>query len=136
MQKISITEKSLQVDDDMGSQSILIELLDRRSLKYPSSHVLECIKVIFDIFSKIAGHKVQFENFYSGRTKLVQLACATMELEHGTLWRFVCKCNISWWDILRKLFIAVSNCLLSNKVKNYNVLVLKRDNSKPTKFKN
>ena len=122
----------------MGSQSILIELLDRGSLKYPSSHVLECIKVIFDIFSKIDGHKVQFEHFYSGssRTKLVQLACATMELEHSTLWRFVCKCNISRWDILRKLFITVSNCLLSNKVKNYNVLVLKRDNSKLTKFKN
>ena len=55
--KFLVTEKSLQVDDDMGSQSILIELLDMGSLKYPSSHVLECIKVIFDIFSKIDGHK-------------------------------------------------------------------------------
>ena len=92
----------------------------------------------FDIFSKIDSHRVQFDNFYSGssRTKLVKLACATMELEHSTLWRFICKCNISRWDILRKLFITVSNCLLSNEVKNYNVLVLKRDNSKLTKFKN
>ena len=71
------SEKSLQVNDDMDSQSILIELLDRGSLKYPSSHVLECIKVIYDLFSKIDSNKVQFDNFYSGssRTKLVQLAC-------------------------------------------------------------
>ena len=69
----------------------------RLSSHEPSSHVLECIKVIFDLFSKIDSHKVQFDNFYFGssRTKLVQLACASMEeLEHSTLWRFVWKCNV------------------------------------------
>ena len=51
--KFLCTEKSLQVNDDMGSQSILIELLDRGSLKYPSSHVLECIKVLLTYLAKL-----------------------------------------------------------------------------------
>ena len=60
------------------------ELLDIGFLKYPSSPVLECSKVIFEIFSPINFHKQRFENFYSAssRTNLIHLACATMELEH------------------------------------------------------
>ena len=70
------TEKPLQT-----------KLLDRGSLKYPSSYVLECVKVIFDIFSKIDCNKAQFDKFYSSssRTKLVNLACTTIELELNTL---------------------------------------------------
>ena len=37
---------------------------------------------------------------------------------------------MSRWDILQKLFVTLSNCLLSNKVKTYNAMVLGHDNYK------
>ena len=131
------TNTSIQLNNDMDIQFRLIEFVDRGSLKYPSTSVIESAKVIFDIFSKIDCNKKQFEIFYSGfpRTKLIQLACATMEIEHSEIWRVWCECNTSRWDILRKLFLTISNCLLSNKVKTYNSLVLRHDNSKLTKLR-
>ena len=47
------TEKSIQVNDDIGNQFRLIELLDRGSLKYPSTCVIDITKIIYDIFCKI-----------------------------------------------------------------------------------
>ena len=57
----------------MGNQFRLIELLDRGSLKYPSSCVIDVAKIMYDIFSKIDSRKKLFESFYSGSssTKLV-----------------------------------------------------------------
>ena len=40
------TEKQIEVVNDMGSQFILNELLDRGSLKYPSIAVSECAKIV------------------------------------------------------------------------------------------
>ena len=70
------TNTSIQLNNDMDTEFLLIEFVDRDSPKYPSTSVIESAKVIFDIFSKIYCNKNLFENFYSGfpRTKLIQLA--------------------------------------------------------------
>ena len=46
------TEKQMEVVNDMGSQFILIELLDRGSLKYPSIAVSECVKLFTKLLLK------------------------------------------------------------------------------------
>ena len=40
------------------------------------------------------------------------------------------------WDILKKIILTVSNCILSKKVKYYNNMVVKSDNSKLKKYSN
>ena len=74
----------MYLNDDIGNQFRLIELLDRGSLKYPSSCVIDITKIIYDIFSKIDSRKQLFKNFYTGssRTKLVQLACIRTETKY------------------------------------------------------
>ena len=79
-----------------------------------------------------------FREFYSGlsRIKLVQITCITTETKYSDIWRVWCNCSMSRWDILRKLLVTLSNCLLSNNVKTYNAMVLSRHNSKLKKFQN
>ena len=113
------TEKSIQVNDDISNQFRLFELLDRGSLKYPSTCVIEISKIMYDIFCKIDSRKELFENSYTGssRTKLVQLACIRTETKYDNIWRVWCDCSMSRWVLLQRLFVTLSNCLLSNKVK-------------------
>ena len=132
------TEKSIKVNDDIGNQFRRIELLDRGSLKYLATCVIDITKIIYDIFCKIDSRKKLFENFYTGSfpTKLVRLACIRTETKYGNIWRVWFNCSMSRWDILQKLFVTLCNCLLSNKVKTYNAMVLGHDNYKLKKFKN
>ena len=52
-------------------------------------------------------------------------------------WRECCDdCEVWLWDILKKIILTVSNCILSKKVKNYNNMVVKSDNSKLKKYSN
>ena len=95
------TEKSIQVNDDIGNQFGLIELLDRGSLKYPSTCVINITKIMYVIFCKIDTRKELFVNFYtdSSRTKLFQLACIRTETKYGNIWRVWCYCSMSRWVI-------------------------------------
>ena len=68
------------------------------------------------------------------RLKTPELACIRTETKVGNILRVWCDCSMSRWDILQKLFVTLSNCLLSNKVKN--AMVLGHDNYKIKKFKN
>ena len=88
-------------------------------------------------FVKLIVDKL-FENFYTGssRSKLVRLACLRTETKYGNIWRVWCDCSMSRWDILQKLFVTLSNCILSNKVKAHNAMGLGHDNYKLKKFKN
>ena len=45
-------------------------------------------------------------------------------------------CEVRRWDILKKIILTVSNCILSKKVKNYNNMVVKSDNSKLKNYSN
>ena len=36
-------------------------------------------------------------------------------------------CDVSRWDILRKLVFTTTNCLLANKIKNHKSIVISRD---------
>ena len=107
--------------------------MDRGSLKYPSTCVIDITKIIYDIFCKIDGRKKLFENFYTGSSRT--LACIRTETKYGNIWRVWCDRGMSRWDILQKLFVTLCNCLLSNKVKTYNAMVLGHDNYKLKKFK-
>ena len=70
--------------------------------------------------------------FYEGscRQKLVQLSLLVVEEKYCEMWRQWCVCMVSKWKILKKLFTTVANCILSKKVRNFNSLVVGRDNSK------
>ena len=44
------------------------------------------------------------------------------------VWKSNCyTCDVSKWDILRKLVFTTTNCLLDNKIKNHNSIVISRD---------
>ena len=99
--------------------------------------MIDITKIIYDIFYKIDSRKKLFENFYTGssRTKLVRLACMRTETKYGNIWRVWWDCGMPRCDILQKLFVTLCNCLLSNKVKTYNAVVLGHDNYKLKKLK-
>ena len=43
-------------------------------------------------------------------------------------------CTNSKWEILKKIFTTVANCILSVKVRNFNDMVVGRNNAKLQKF--
>ena len=44
------------------------------------------------------------------------------------VWKSNCTtCDVSRWNILRKLVFTTTNCLLVNKIKNHNSIVISRD---------
>ena len=132
------TEKQMEVVNDMGSQFIIIELLDRGSLKYPSIAVSECAKIVYETFIKINSSEILSKNFFVGpcRTMLVRISMKLIEDDLIGKWRKWCDCKAWRWDILQKIILTVSNCILSKKVKNYNTMVVKSDNSKLKKYSN
>ena len=52
--------------------------------------------------------------------------------EHIGKLRELCDCKVWRLDILHKLVMTVSNCILSRRVNNFNALVAKSDNTKLT----
>ena len=44
------SDKLLEVNNDVGSQYTLIDLVDRRSLKYPSRCVVKYVKIAYETF--------------------------------------------------------------------------------------
>ena len=130
------TDKSLEVNNDVGSQYTLIDLVDRGSLKYPSRCVVDCVVILYEVFIKIDNCNTLNKEFYSGqcRTKLVQLSMKMITDKYSDMWNDWCQCNVWNWDILKKLCVTWSNCILSKRVQNYNTVVLKRDNTKLKKY--
>ena len=52
-----------------------------------------------------------------------QLAVQLINETGSEAWRERClECNILGWDVLRKLLTPITNCLLSNKVKNAQII--------------
>ena len=126
--------KDIQVLNDTGFS--MIELLDRGSLKYPSELVYQALIIMYEIFLKIDNHSNLSTLFYQGacRGKLVQLSLFVVEEKYSEIWRQWCVCKVPKWEILKKIYTTVANCILSKKVRNFNSLVIGRDNSKLQKF--
>ena len=133
------SEKQMEVVNDMGSQFILIDLLDRGSLKYPSIAVIDCVNIVYETFMKIDSSELLSKKFFVGpcRTILIRISMKLIEDELISNWRECCDdCEVWRWDILKKIILTVSNCILSKKVKNYNNMVVKSYNSKLKKYSN
>ena len=67
------TDKTMQVSNDVGSQYILVDLLD--------SDVIDCATIIYKTFIKIDYSEVLRKEFYTGstRTKLLELILIIIE---------------------------------------------------------
>ena len=78
---------------------------------------------------KIDTSEIQF---YAGpcRSLLVRISMSIIEEKYIGKWRELCDCKVWRWDILHKLVMTVSNCIISMRVKNFNALVAKSDNTK------
>ena len=64
-------DKHLELVNDVGSQYILVDLLDRGSLKYPSLAVIECVNTIYETFIKIDTSEILCNKFYIGPCRVV-----------------------------------------------------------------
>ena len=87
---------------------------------------------MYELFLKIKSHPGLSKSFFEGscRRKLVHLTILVIEKKHSEVWRDWCTCAVPKWEILKKLCNTVANCILSKAVKNYNAMVVGRDNSK------
>ena len=136
-QDLLSSDKHLEVNNDVGSQHILIDLVDRGSLKYPSAYVVKCVVIMYETFLMIDTCDSLSKAFYSGQSRslLVSICMTIIAERYGDVWKdWWCFCGIWNWDILKKLVITWSNIILSKRVRNYNFMVLKRDNTKLKKY--
>ena len=74
----------------------------------------------------------------SSRDILVQLTLIFIgEICDDDIWRSNCvNCDTCRWKVVRKLVFTVENCIIANKIKNYNSLLSSRaiENRKLKKF--
>ena len=64
----------------------------------------------------------------SSRKILVQLTLIFIgEIGENDIWRSNCtNCDTCMWKVVRKLVFTVANCIIANKIKNYNSLLSSR----------
>ena len=98
--------------------------------------MVKCVKIVYETFLQIDKCESLCKEFYSGSSRSL-LACISLSIiedRYSDIWKDWCFCGVWNWDILRKLCITWSNIILSKRVRNYNVMVLKRDNTKLKKY--
>ena len=110
-QDLLTTDKSLEVNNDVGSQYTLIDLVDRGSLNYASRCVVDCVGILYEVFIKIDNCNALNKLFYSGqcRTKLVQLSMKMITDKYSDMSNDWCQCNVWNWDVLERLCGSWSN---------------------------
>ena len=104
----------------------LIQIIDRGSLKWPSSCVIDAIITLWKLFSAIENQPGLLGSFVTGPSRkiLIHLTITVLENEQADIWRDMYNsCGTLMWDILAKLLTSTSNCILSNKIKNMNALL-------------
>ncbi|KAI6658772.1 hypothetical protein LOD99_15097 [Oopsacas minuta] len=115
--------KEMEIEEPSDSEYRLIQIIDRGSLKWPSSDVIDAIITLWKVFSSIESQPSIFNNIITGpsRSILIQLTISLIEDEQAEVWRVLCdECGTLMWDVLAKLLTATSNCLISNKIKYMN----------------
>ena len=120
-----IIEKDFLIDESFGPQYKLLQLTDRGGLKYPSELVLESMIIVWKILTIIESNSELMGLFVEGPSRKILL-----DLALGFLfdvdsvyegWRKTCpSCNVNCCSILSRLIWIEGNCLIANKVKNYN----------------
>ncbi|KAI6648566.1 hypothetical protein LOD99_8046 [Oopsacas minuta] len=125
-QDLLTIDKDCLIHESTGFQYRLLELTDREGLKYPSELVLDSIITVWKNFTVIEGYAEWMRIFVEGsyRQILLDLVCS---VDDGC-WREQCpSCNLNRSSILRKLVFTEANCLIANKVKNYNSKVASKE---------
>ena len=117
-----IQDKTLE-NKDLESSVVLIQLLDRGGLKWPSKQVLNAILTLWKIFVGIESSVALLNLFIRSDAKsiLVKLANDKIVYEGCEDWALECTdCSTDGGDMLRCILMTASNCLLDNKAKNIN----------------
>ena len=103
--------KEMEIEEPFESEYRLIQIIDRGSLKWPSSDVIYAIITLWKLFSSIESPPSLFDSFITGppRSILIQLTTTIIEDEQNEIWRVVCNnCGTLMWDVLAKLLRATS----------------------------
>ena len=124
-------EKDLLIDDTTSRPEFkLIELSDRGGLKYPSEIVLDAIIVVWKLFILIENNSELMSLFLGGPSRKILVDLTLNYLEDSNecdSWKYTCpSCNVCGLSIVRRLIFVASNCLIANKVKNYNSIVVSK----------
>ena len=101
----------------------LIFSSDRGGLKWPSAPVLVAVIKLWRIYSKIEMDSSIFSLFIRSPSRkiLVYLTLNSIERDETEFWRNKClSCNTIGWNMLKKIIISATNCILANKIKNMN----------------
>ena len=121
-----LKEYPLEFDSDF--QFKLLELTDRGKLKYPSEPVLSCAIALWRILVSIENNDELSNLLIDGASREILVELTMIYIEDDTninLWKSNCTtCDVSRWDILRKLVFTTTNCFLANKIKNHNSIVI------------
>ena len=124
-------DKEYPLEFDSDSQFKLLELTDRGKLKYPSESVLSCVITLWRILDSIENNEELSNLLVDGPSREILVELTMIYIEDDTdinLWKSNCiTCDVSRWNILRKLVFTTTNCLLANKIKNHNSIVISRD---------
>ena len=129
-------DKELLMEQPQESRYAYLKIVDRGSLKLPSDVILESVVILWKIFVSIDSNKSLLLVLAQGSSKqiLVSLGITYVEGEYSETWRNTCSfCSTVYWDILRQLFSVMANCLISNKIKNYNSQLAARGDSRKAK---
>ena len=119
--------------EDSDSKYKIFEFIDRGNLKWPSDVVLDAVIITWKIFIIIEQNDELLNRFIAGssRNTLVHLSFSTIEYQESEHWRNTClKCNTLGWVYLKRILTVTSNCIISNKVKNFNSIVSFRSKEK------
>ena len=119
-------DKEMEIEEPSDSKYRLIQIIDRGSLKWPSSCVIDAIITLWKLFTAIENQPGLLGSFVTGPSRkiLIHLTITVLENEQADIWRDMCNsCGTLMWDILAKLLASTSNCILSNKIKNMNALL-------------
>ena len=124
-------DKEYPLEFDSDSQFKLLELTDRGELKYPSEPVLSYAITLWRILVSIENNEELSNLLVDGPSREILVELTMIYIEDDTninLWKSNCTtCDVSRWDILRKLVFTTTNCFLANKIKNHNSIVISRD---------
>ena len=96
-----------------------------------SESVLSCVITLWRILDSIENNEELSNLLVDGPSREILVELTMIYIEDDTdinLWKSNCiTCDVSRWNILRKLVFTTTNCLLANKIKNHNSIVISRD---------
>ncbi|KAI6658203.1 Transposable element P transposase [Oopsacas minuta] len=90
--------KEIEIEGPSDSEYRLIQIIDRGSLKWPSSDIIDVIITLWKVFSSIESQPSIFNNFITGpsRSILIELTTSLIEDEQAEVWRVMCdECDLN-----------------------------------------